>query len=97
MLDFYADWCVSCKEMEHRTFTDPGVQDALAKATLLQADVTANDEADQALLQRFGILGPPTIVFFGPDGAERTDYRVVGFKPADEFRAHVTKAFGSGN
>ena len=97
MLDFYADWCVSCKEMEHRTFTDPGVQGALAKTTLLQADVTANDEADQALLQRFGILGPPTIVFFGPDGAERTDYRVVGFKPADEFRAHVTKAFGSGN
>ena len=96
MLDFYADWCVSCKEMEHRTFTDPGVQAALARATLLQADVTANDEADQALLQRFGILGPPTIVFFGPDGAERTDYRVVGFKPADEFRAHVTKAFGSG-
>jgi thiol:disulfide interchange protein DsbD len=95
MLDFYADWCVSCKEMEHRTFTDPGVQAALARATLLQADVTANDEADQALLQRFGILGPPTIVFFGPDGAERTDYRVVGFKPADEFRAHVTKAFGS--
>jgi thiol:disulfide interchange protein DsbD len=96
MLDFYADWCVSCKEMEHLTFTDPGVQAALARATLLQADVTANDDADQALLQRFGILGPPTIVFFGPDGAERTDYRVVGFKPADEFRAHVTRAFGSG-
>jgi thiol:disulfide interchange protein DsbD len=96
MLDFYADWCVSCKEMEHLTFTDPGVQAALARATLLQADVTANDEADQALLQRFGILGPPTIVFFGPDGTERTDYRVVGFKAADEFRAHVTQAFGSG-
>jgi thiol:disulfide interchange protein DsbD len=97
MLDFYADWCVSCKEMEHLTFTDPGVQAALAPATTLQADVTANDEADQALLQRFGILGPPTIVFFGPEGAERTDYRVVGFKAADEFRAHVTKAFGSGS
>jgi thioredoxin:protein disulfide reductase len=97
MLDFYADWCVSCKEMEHRTFTDPGVQAALQRATLLQADVTANDEADQALLQRFGILGPPTIVFFGTDGMERTDYRVVGFKPADEFRVHVTQAFGSEN
>jgi len=96
MLDFYADWCVSCKEMEHRTFTDPGVQAALARATLLQADVTANDEADQTLLQRFGILGPPTIVFFGADGAERTDYRVVGFKGAAEFSTHVTKAFGSG-
>jgi thioredoxin:protein disulfide reductase len=94
MLDFYADWCVSCKEMEHRTFTDPRVQAELARAVLLQADVTANDEADQALLRRFGILGPPTIVFYAADGTERTDYRVVGFKPADEFRAHVAQAFG---
>jgi thiol:disulfide interchange protein DsbD len=96
MLDFYADWCVSCKEMEHRTFTDPGVQAGLANAVLLQADVTANDDADQALLKRFGILGPPTIVFYGADGMERADYRVVGFKPADEFRDHVARAFGSG-
>jgi thioredoxin:protein disulfide reductase len=96
MLDFYADWCVSCKEMEHRTFTDPGVQAGLADAVLLQADVTANDDADQALLKRFGILGPPTIVFYGADGTERADYRVVGFKPADEFRDHVARAFGSG-
>ncbi len=94
MLDFYADWCVSCKEMEHRTFTDPEVQAEMSRAVLLQADVTANDEADRALLDRFGILGPPTIVFFGPDGAERTDYRVVGFKPADEFRDHAAQAFG---
>jgi thiol:disulfide interchange protein DsbD len=94
MLDFYADWCVSCKEMEERVFTDPGVQQELSRAMLLQADVTANDDADQALLQRFGILGPPTIVFFGPDGQERTEYRVVGFKPAEEFRKHVTDAFG---
>jgi thiol:disulfide interchange protein DsbD len=93
MLDFYADWCVSCKEMEHSTFTDPGVQDALARAVLLQADVTANDAEDQALLQRFGILGPPTIVFFGADGGERAAYRVVGFKPAGEFREHVAQAF----
>jgi thiol:disulfide interchange protein DsbD len=96
MLDFYADWCVSCKEMEERTFTDEGVQAELVRAVLLQADVTANDEADQALLKRFGILGPPTIVFFGTDGAERADYRVVGFKPADEFRRHVARAFGGG-
>ena len=61
---------------------------------MLQADVTANDEADQALLQRFGILGPPTIVFFGRDGRERSEYRIVGYKPADEFRAHITQAFG---
>jgi thiol:disulfide interchange protein DsbD len=95
MLDFYADWCVSCKEMEHRTFTDPAVRSELARAVLLQADVTANDDADQALLQRFGILGPPTIVFYGADGIERKDYRVVGFKPADEFRSHVAQAFGA--
>ena len=96
MLDFYADWCVSCKEMEHRTFTDAGVQAALAPAVLIQADVTANDDADQALLKRFGILGPPTIVFYGADGSERTDYRIVGFKAADEFREHVVRAFGGG-
>ena len=94
MLDFYADWCVSCKEMEDQTFTDAGVQAELARAVLLQADVTANDDQDQALLARFGILGPPTIVFFATDGTERADFRVVGFKPASEFRAHVAQAFG---
>ena len=94
MLDFYADWCVSCKEMERYTFTDPGVQAEFARALLLQADVTANDDADQALLKHFGILGPPTIVFFGSDGRERSEYRIVGFKPADEFRAHLAGAFG---
>jgi len=94
MLDFYADWCVSCKEMERYTFTDPGVQAEFARALLLQADVTANDDADQALLQHFGILGPPTIVFFGTDGRERSEYRIVGFKPAGEFRAHLVQAFG---
>ena len=71
MLDFYADWCVSCKEMERYTFTDAGVQAEFARARLLQADVTANDAEDQALLQRFGILGPPTILFF--DTAGRSD------------------------
>jgi thiol:disulfide interchange protein DsbD len=94
MLDFYADWCVSCKEMEHYTFPDPGVRAALGEAVLLQADVTANDAEDQALLQRFGILGPPTIVFFDAAGRERTEYRVVGFKKAEEFREHVASAFG---
>jgi thiol:disulfide interchange protein DsbD len=93
MLDFYADWCVSCKEMEKLTFTDAAVRVELARAVLLQADVTANDAIDQALLQRFDILGPPTIVFFGPDGLERPQYRVVGFKPANEFRSHVERAF----
>jgi thiol:disulfide interchange protein DsbD len=96
MLDFYADWCVSCKEMEDQTFTDPGVQAEVARAVLLQADVTANDDDDQALLARFGILGPPTIVFFAADGTERKDFRVVGFQPAEQFRAHVAQAFGAG-
>jgi thiol:disulfide interchange protein DsbD len=94
MLDFYADWCVSCKEMEKYTFPEPPVQAALAGTVLLQADVTANDDTDQALMQRFGILGPPSILFFGQDGAEKTAYRVVGFKPADEFAPHVRQAFG---
>ena len=94
MLDFYADWCVSCKEMERYTFTDAGVQAEFARARLLQADVTANDAEDQALLQRFGILGPPTILFFDTAGRERQEFRIVGFKPADEFRTHIAQAFG---
>jgi len=94
MLDFYADWCVSCKEMERFTFTDPGVRAEFERARLLQADVTANDAEDQALLQRFGILGPPTIVFFDAQGRERPEFRIVGFKSATEFRPHVAAAFG---
>jgi thiol:disulfide interchange protein DsbD len=85
MLDFYADWCVSCKEMEKYTFPQESVRAALANAVWLQADVTANDAEDQALLQHFGIYGPPTIAFYGPDGAERRNYRVVGFMKAAEF------------
>ena len=95
MLDFYADWCVSCKEMEKYTFPEPSVQAALANTVLLQADVTANDDVDQALMKRFGILGPPSILFFGRDGAEKPDYRVVGFKPATEFAPHIQQALGS--
>jgi thiol:disulfide interchange protein DsbD len=97
MLDFYADWCVSCKEMERYTFTDPNVQRALANAVLLQADVTANDEADQALLRRFEIFGPPTIAFWGTDGVERANYRVVGFMKADEFARVAALATGGGS
>jgi thiol:disulfide interchange protein DsbD len=95
MLDFYADWCTSCVEMERDTFTDAAVQAALANTVLVQADVTANDDQDKALLARFGIFGPPTIVFFGPDGHERDGYRVVGFKGADDFARHVRSALGS--
>jgi thiol:disulfide interchange protein DsbD len=93
MLDFYADWCVSCKEMEAYTFTDAGVQTALANTVVLQADVTANDEADQALLNRFGVFGPPTIIFFGADGQQRHGYEVVGYMKAKDFIEHLNKAF----
>jgi thiol:disulfide interchange protein DsbD len=92
MLDFYADWCVSCIEMEHYTFTAASVRDALSDTLLLQADVTANDRDDQALLKRFGVFGPPTIVFFGPDGAQRQGFEVVGFMEAEDFAAHVQRA-----
>jgi thiol:disulfide interchange protein DsbD len=92
MVDFYADWCVSCKEMERYTFTDSEVHAALDGTVLLQADVTANDEQDQALLRYFGIFGPPTIVFYGVDGAELPAYRVVGYMPAAEFAAHARAA-----
>jgi thioredoxin:protein disulfide reductase len=89
MLDFSADWCVSCKEMETHTFSDPAVRTALANYVLLRADVTANSDDDQALLKRFRIIGPPTTAFFAPDGRERTDYRLVGFVATDPFRAHL--------
>jgi thiol:disulfide interchange protein DsbD len=92
MLDFYADWCISCKEMEAFTFTDPAVQAALADTVLLQADVTPNDEKDKALYKRFGIIGPPSIMFFDAQGTERKNYRVVGFMPADEFAQQVNRA-----
>jgi thiol:disulfide interchange protein DsbD len=95
MLDFYADWCVSCIEMEEYTFTDSGVQGALANTVLLQADVTANDEEDQALLKRFGVFGPPTIIFFGDDGQQRHGYEVVGYMKAKEFAEHVRMATGN--
>jgi thiol:disulfide interchange protein DsbD len=92
MLDFYADWCVSCKEMEHLTFADPSVQKALKGVVLLQADVTPNDAKDTELYKHFGIIGPPSIMFFGADGIERRNYRVVGYMPAEKFSQHVKQA-----
>lgn len=91
MLDFYADWCVSCQEMERETFADPRVRAALAGMVTLQADVTANDAADQALMQQFGLIGPPAILFFGPDGREHREYRVIGFVAADSFGDHLRR------
>jgi len=96
MLDFYADWCVSCKEMEHNTFPEPGVKQALTNTVALQADVTANDDADKELLQHFGIFGPPTIAFYSADGVEQRNFRVVGFMKAEEF-SEVAKRAVSGD
>lgn len=84
MLDFYADWCVSCKEMERFTFSDPKVQARLKDAVLLQADVTANSDADKALLKRFHLFGPPGMIFFDHNGAEQS-YRVIGYEPPEKF------------
>lgn len=85
MLDFYADWCVSCREMERFTFTDPGVAQRMAGMLLVQADVTANNADDRALLKRFRLFGPPGIMFFEPGGKELPDARVVGFQDAKRF------------
>jgi thiol:disulfide interchange protein DsbD len=91
MLDFYADWCVSCKEMERTTFADPRVRQKLAGWTLLQADVTANSDDDRALLSRFSLFGPPGIVFFDSRGREADAVRVVGFQNGDGFLATLAR------
>ena len=96
MLDYYADWCVSCKEMERFTFTDEAVQASLGDAVLLQTDVTANDEQDKALLKQFGLFGPPAILFFDPTGEERRQFRVIGFMSSDEFAPLVQRAVSRG-
>ena len=85
MLDFYADWCVSCKEMEKLTFTDPRVRARFDNMVLLQADVTANNADDKALLKRFRLFGPPGIIFFGKDGAETPGGRVIGYQGTERF------------
>lgn len=91
MLDFYADWCVACKELEQFTFSDPRVKTALKNVTLLQADVTQNAEEDVALLKRFGLFGPPGIVFFASSGNEITDAKVIGYQNADQFLLTLNK------
>ena len=91
MLDFYADWCISCKEMDRFTFSDPRVQARLKNVLLLQADVTANNDADKALLKRFGLFGPPGIIFFDKNGVEQK-YRVIGYEKADKFLQSIDSA-----
>lgn len=92
MLDFYADWCISCKEMERFTFSDPAVRSRMAEAVLLQADVTANDAIDKALLQRYQLFGPPAILFFDKQGREHADWRVIGYQDASQFGQSLSRA-----
>ena len=94
MLDFYADWCVSCKEMEKLTFVDPAVQAKLANTILLQIDVTANNADDKAMLKRFGLFGPPGIILFDREGREIPDSRVIGYQDARKFLASLQKLGG---
>lgn len=95
MLDFYADWCVSCKEMERYTFTDPAVQSRLAGMVKIQADVTANTAQHKELLKRFRLFGPPGIVFFDAAGHEIQGLRVIGFQSAAKFAAVLDQALAA--
>ncbi len=96
MLDIDADWCVSCKEMQRYTFTDPRVRQALQSVRLLRANVTANNTEDQALLREFQIFGPPTIAFYDAQGHEQQRFRVVGYMNAADFAALLHQAFAAG-
>jgi len=93
MLDFYADWCVSCKEMERFTFSDPGVQARLKDVVLLKADVTANTPEDKELLKRFMLFGPPGIIFWNTEG-QQSDYKVIGFEKPEKFLASIAAGLG---
>jgi thiol:disulfide interchange protein DsbD len=95
ILDFYADWCIACKELEHFTFTDAAVQKLMSQAILLRTDVTANDQQDKALYQRFDLFAPPVLLFFSPQGEEQRQYRIVGFIAAPEFYQHLEGFFTS--
>ena len=92
MLDFYADWCTYCKQMERQTFSDPTVAGLMSEMVLLQADVTRQDDADKALQDHVGIPAPPAMIFWGADGEELRHLRLLGFMGPDEFAAHVQEA-----
>jgi Thiol:disulfide interchange protein len=91
MLDFYADWCVSCKEFDKFTFSDPRVQTRLNDVLLLKVDVTSNTADDKELLKRFNLFGPPGLIFWNAQG-QQSDYKVIGYEPADKFLASIDKA-----
>lgn len=96
MLDFYADWCVACKEMALYTLSDPKVRDALSPVVLVQVDVTQNLPAESALLKKFALIGPPAILFFGPDQREHESYRVIGYMKTEQFLARLGQVFRQG-
>jgi len=93
LLDFYADWCVSCVEMERQVFSQPEVKTTMEKALLLRADVTRNEKGDQELLARFGLFGPPGTILFDRNGHELNHQRMVGYVPAPQFLTHLQDAF----
>lgn len=89
MVDLFAEWCVACKEFEHITFADAGVKTEMAKIRLLKIDVTSVTPEDQQFMDKFSVLGLPTLLFFSPNGAELTQSRVTGFMPPDKFKEHL--------
>jgi thiol:disulfide interchange protein DsbD len=91
MLDFYADWCTSCKELEHLTFSNPEVMNALKDYVLIQADVTENTDEQKALSRHFGVFGPPAMIFFDEKGTELTKERIIGFLPPEEMLEKLEK------
>jgi len=95
LLDFYADWCISCKEMEINTFANSEVNKELQRFILLQADVTKNSTDNQALLKRFGLFGPPGILIFDLNSVEQKDQRVIGYMPPQRFVERLKKALGN--
>ena len=89
MVDFYADWCTACKELEEKTFSDESVKTAMDGYVLVQVDVTANDDASKAITKKYGIFGPPAILFFDEKGQKIEDASIVGFKEPKEFLTHL--------
>ena len=94
MLDFYADWCTACQEMEEITFQDPVVQNTLSHVILLKADVTQQTDEDRSLQKRFGLIGPPATLFFRNGNQEVTQRRIVGFMEPSNFNDHVIASIG---
>ncbi|MCO5106696.1 MAG: protein-disulfide reductase DsbD [Burkholderiaceae bacterium] len=95
MVEFSADWCVSCKEMERLTFSDPRVAERMSRLKLLKVDVTANSAADRELLKRFNLFGPPGILLFGAGRTDSAASRVIGYQPAEAFLEHLDRVLGS--